>query len=753
MSVRLSRRLLIPICACVLMGLVATLLALNRSPRAALRTQPHTGAQRGWDGLPATEKAEAEDRRNPDSRAGVVRGRFLHDSGTTEFLDGGAVTETASLRRGAFVLSYRRSPSSGWRVRFHVPGFRPREYLLASQDQDLGDVELEQATVYGGRVLGPDQAPLSQVVVEYRQPTGTPATLLGASRPTEIDGRYEIAFAILPTFATAANRLQNGRLYVLRDGRCMGEFAATTKGLTQQHDLILSAQGIDHPRVRVVGAGDIGIPGVTVTVHAGECDMARASLGACVGRAATDDAGEAVVPWPPWLARAVVVLEHQSFSAPVHVYYTGRFTDVQVLSIESVQILDVTILWAEDQAPARDVPFALLGTWQHARVLQAGDEPRLPAEGDAAVIAGRTSQNGTCTCAFIIPGPTGNGPFMLDVWGACYPWKGARTLEWHDLLPEERVSGPRLPPLLLEGKQPGEPRFLALSIEDTSGPVLPQRVAIMYHKGGAVAFSETPDLTDDGSNPPRWFAQLTRAGLSALRDDWGADQVTVAVEPSGQPWRFMSVGWTEFRECWQTERTLRVTLMDRSVRGRVQVLGCDGAPVPYALVSLAPADTRFARGPQLTRVSAGLGGTATVSGLDPAVGYVVHAVDPESGAAGSVQTHWTEGQDVVVRLETPVDLRFHVVFPDGTPAKEGVAVRCFANADTRPPGLLPSVNVSADADGMIVLPAIVPSLLDVRIEAYDKRWAGPPPNAPSTHKKTLRADAIPPDGAVRLDPR
>lgn len=709
----------------------------------ARRTQSARQGVTHADSQPTGNAASAEvPGADSDQTAGraALRGTFGPDQGSVTIYAGSDVLLTRTLQAGPFEIPYANSVRTPTRARFSAPGFRTRSYLLDDPAADLGDVSLIQSTSYGGRLLSSAGGAVEGVVVELHDRS---RRTLGRSTPSTRDGSFHIDLefpAPLMAMHPGTNYLANCRV-VLRDGSgFFGSVLADPRGLTHAHDVSVPERA-PNPRIRIVAQGE-PVEGVAIELYRYP-SIRDVSLGHSIGRAVTDGAGEADLPWPPDSRTIVLQLETGDDASPVLVTATRKSlqTPVHVLTLDKLLSISTQVQWHGDSSPVR-----------HATVLMSGMLTGANEVRETSFALGRSDDRGAVV-ARVLPFLGSTGPsFELQNWGARYQRDGVPRIEVRETH-GQKLLGPKLPPLKL-GQSNEAPRLGAwLRLRDQTGvPVVPLQLTLALYQNdrmvGLHAFRVTNTVEDRN-----WLVAPYGGGFGG---GFGflsttADRCVACVEASGRNWQSIELDWETVRSTWSSHRVLEMKLPPRGPASRLQLELPDGSVGAHVLVRVLPTTTLPHERGNVIRVAADARGSVVIPDLDRQRTYTAFAIDPASHAMALMARLIPDDSVHVMKLRPARNLLVCATFEDSTAVARPRAVAFRGWARIEPRGLFHDIIAKWMPDGTLQFPALVPELFKFELQAFDRERGESHRMSSFSHRKVLRGADLQANDPVQLE--
>jgi len=594
--------------------------------------------------------------------------------------------------------------------------------MLATADEDLGEIRLASGPAYGGRVLDTSGAPLAGIVAELRTVAGTPC---GASPPSDVDGAYRIDLDLPPALSRRPDgTLLNYRLHLRSETHAGRPHPAHLVGLAMQHDVQFVPT---QPSVVVVAVNDSSQPSPGTRLELGP---ARLRPGTAVpwppfARGTTDSEGRFAFEASPG-ARSLLVrvaggagspdlvttatFDLQPGTAAEHIVYLG---DERTMTVEGA------FHWAVTNEPVEHCDVWVQGEIrdEHAsRDAPGAPPPFLASQGAPVVLVGRTDADGTFVARASI-GTAAVARFVPKNWFVAFEHNGVPQVDGGEYAASDNPFDGRLPPVAVGTASRAQGSGMWVRIrEATSGALVrPLEGRLVFLRSGEeIGRSElsfSPVLSSSGSEEMVVWRVWPSTGLIEDQEIVGGmfDEHELHIRVQGRAPRRVAISRDDLRAGWSGDRVVDLSVPPMSSGAMVHVLSPEGDPAASVQVCAVPLDEQH---PLQHRAVTNSQGQVELADLDPESNYRVVAFEPLTGAA-AMQSEWRR-EDLVLRLAAPRPLRVRVLLPDGAvPAPAMLSLLAPAS------GLERGGNLVADADGWIQIPATTHEIYTFRVWARD----------------------------------
>ena len=691
-------------------------LALRADGGAA---RSRTGTLSGRGGAPAAGTARSA-AAIPDDVAGVVHadltGRIpaeCADQGGVRVVVRSAtrVVHTEIVGLGPMRLRYRHE-GEDLRLEFGGPRVLRRTFPLPKRETRLGEVRIQRALTFGGRILDRNGEPIPGAVVYWNQGRAR-------SEPTDEQGRYRIDAPALRTVSRRPDGYLHNVVLHVRKGALWSEaFLAHPRGFELEHE-IRPAFEIG-PLLRFPDA-----PGARLTLYPHHHYVCAAPP-AALARAATDDAGDVTPYWPPWHVDVVVALRLGNGDRLETILNRQEVCASEPYEVELADTASVRLKVLDGAGrPLAGAKVRVIGDWSPDGLVAEGSYIVTEVGAHEVRLHGVANADGILSWRFPAEKPR-TGVFRPRTWTCEHRGRVSHDEFAVRTKKDAALSGGFLKTIVVDeaaSARDGKVTFLGSTYCDAvrftlRGKVVadegdPGRQRVAHLANGKVLTTVMPDATH---GPDRIefdrvvFTLTTRFGETTVeltRAEW-SDAVGGKLISFQEP----------------TPRT-----------AHVRVLGADRHPVANVLV-VSSAD----------RATTDADGRATllIPRDKPTNVFAVHPVTRHA----AVLRGWNGQGQGLLRLAKPEKTRFRLVLQNGSPFFGRVT---FSSAQ----GISGTTQVRADRNGWIDTPPLVRSVTSLSaatyyIESKRRHWARLLVELGAVRKnQTLTIPTLSSGGAVR----
>ena len=646
-----------------------------RSDEGASERSGHSAALRG------SEETGRDADPVPAHLAGVVTGVLVGDL-PAECEDAGGVTMTVfagrreihrELARPGMLRIVYRHEGRGRKLVMSGPRIVTKTFALADRKTDIGEVHLDRAVSFGGRVWGPGGKPLEGAIVFWNR---TPST-----EPTDRDGRYRIE---IPGFVLInRNRegdLQGEELFVEWKGRWGGGFAAKPSGFELKYDFTATLE--DPLRLQFPGR-----QGKRLILRPLPRNLS-ATPPPVVSETTVDEQGIAVPHWPPWIEGAYLTLDG--------IQMVLNRSEVVATDPYGVETDPANTIQVQMRVTPPGARIGISGLWSPDGLRVQEDDFFWQVELGATEVAlfGIAPDEGPITWRFAGE-RKGRGVYLPSLWRAEYIEDGERRIAYgrfkFNMPKDVPIAGGSLPPLDL-AKERGDGRsILVAGVDSCEG--------VVYLKNGKEAqreraLGQQSFATEDGGKV-----------LSVTFEANDFDEVEMHFL-AGDRLVTMSLGKKAWSESVKSGRILRPAISKQRVRATVVVRDAENRPARAVVVTCLVLEPY-----RIARTMTDRAGRAVLD-LPDGGARMLAATDPVTGQ-GAMLDHWAPGgRTRTLRMRKPKKVRFRVLTPKGKPLLRGGGMLWS------PGGIAGYFAVRAGRDGWHETPQVVAEFYTLKIARY-----------------------------------
>lgn len=620
---------------------------------------------------------------------------------------GNRVLADTRLSRGPFQERFTFSGGPAF-VEFSHPGSYPLTFVLREPRTDLGTISLSAGATYGGIIVGPDGAPMADVVAELR--VRAEATLSGESAVTGDNGRFEIPLVErLPAPWGGAYEL-----FLEKGDAFSGPHPLVDEGWHGR--AVVTAAFQDPVRLRFVDrATRLPLGGVIVrtTQQLSDETAPEYAAGDCISPPSAAD-GVVVVRWPPWTATIrlivmhggtehVLVLQREEVGGDPHDVLLGD-EDAARVRVRAVQ---------QDGASVPNVALEIHTEWTNHVPPRLGRKGRILRDHDAW-LRGTTGEDGTATWILNVPRDA-HPTVVAREWNATHVDRGQPCADagiW-DAVPA-CGDGTPLEVVVGRGAATGGARFFG-RIRGAGEAAPPLRGQLSFGAHGrerlvaGFACARKPVVFDGGAC---WRFDINGADASSL-DGLEWDDVTMALVTGDGVTERVRIDAEELGKALKGRGVVTIVRAGGDRVLRIGVSRPDGSPAGDAWVTIVP---EWARGGAVamhaSRAQTNERGYASLAGVGNER-YVIVAVE---GSRAAVLRGVLPG-DYAMTLEESRALRFTVRTEGG-----GVPQRPVVAVTTEPPLLAPQPLVKMSDAGEVEVEPFAYGVFMVRIKVHGQPW-------------------------------